>query len=73
MSGPDTSKTLYICPKCFWVCDTESKCHQHQLILACEPGEFGDERRRPVRNQFGLFVSRAPRWYLEAVGWIRTK
>jgi len=55
------------------VCETGEKCHQHQLLLECEPGEFGDERRKPVRNQFGVYVSRAPRWYLEAIGWIKAK
>lgn len=69
----NASVTLYICPKCFMVCETGEKCHQHQILLECEPGEFGDERRKPVRNQFGVYVSRAPRWYLEAIGWIKAK
>lgn len=63
--------TFYICPICFRVCDSERQCHEH-LTLPCDAGEAGDERRKPVRNQFGQYVSRAPRWYLEAVGWLHS-
>ncbi len=57
---------LYICPICFRVSETEDECHEHLMVL-CETGHPGDERRKPVSDQFGNFVSRAPRWYLEAV------
>jgi hypothetical protein len=57
---------FYICPVCFRVCETKSECHQH-LMLRCDAGQPGDERRKPVRDRFGQLVSRAPRWYLEAV------
>ena len=66
-------ETLYICPKCFQVCETEELCHQHQQMVECEPGKAGDERRKPVRDRFGHFVSQAPRWYMEAVGWLKTR
>jgi hypothetical protein len=61
---------FYICPKCFRVCETEEQCHEHKLMLECDTGDLDNERRKPVRDQFGHYVSRAPRWYLEAVGWI---
>ena len=57
---------LYICPICFRVCETEDECHEH-LMVECETGHPGDERRKPVTDQFGNLVSRAPKWYLEAV------
>ena len=63
---------IYICPKCFQVCDSEIECHQH-LMVRCIPGEPGDERRKPINDNYGQFVSRAPRWYLEAVGWVESK
>jgi len=63
----DNDSSFYICPICFRVCDTEQKCHEHQMV-ECDAGEPGDERRKPVKDRFGQFVSRAPRWYLEAVG-----
>lgn len=61
---------FFICPICFQVCETEKECHRHQMVK-CEAGRPGDERRKPIRDQHGHLVSRAPRWYLEAVGWIR--
>lgn len=68
MDGPEDA--FYICPVCFQVCDSEKECHAHRM-LACNPGEPGDERRKPVKDPFGQDASRAPRWYLEAVGRIR--
>ena len=63
----DKEQSFYICPVCFQVCDSEKECHAHRMV-ACEVGELGDERRKPVSDRFGNYVSRAPRWYLEAVG-----
>jgi hypothetical protein len=48
------------------VCETEAECHEHLMVL-CETGHPGDERRKPVSDRFGNLVSRAPRWYLEAI------
>ena len=62
----DNTQKFYICPICFRVCDTDQECHQHQMI-ECQPGHIGDERRKPITDKFGNYVSRAPRWYLEAV------
>jgi hypothetical protein len=66
---------FYICPTCFRVCETEQECHEHQMafdhqMVACNPGSLGDERRKPVNNRYGQYASRAPRWFLEALGWI---
>ena len=61
---------FYICPICFQVCETEMECHQHQMV-ACRTGDVGDARRKPVLDIHGRLVSRAPRWYMEAVGWIK--
>lgn len=63
---------FYICPVCFRTCDTEIECHDHRMV-ECEAGIPGDERRRPVADRFGNYVSRAPRWYMEAVGWIHVE
>ena len=65
----ENEKILYICPVCFQTCESETECHAHKMI-ECNLGHFGDERRKPVIDNFGNMVSRAPRWYLEAVGWI---
>jgi hypothetical protein len=39
-------------------------------MVKCDVGEPGDERRKPIVDRFGKYVSRAPRWYIEAVSWI---
>jgi hypothetical protein len=62
----DQSQVLYICPKCFRVCETESECHAHRMVR-CETGLPGDDRRKPVMDDHGRLVSRAPLWYLEAL------
>ncbi len=62
-------KVMYICPVCFQVCDSARKCHDHMMV-ECNPGEPGSDSRKPVTDRFGNMVSRAPRWYLEALGQI---
>lgn len=62
----DEKNIFYICPVCFQVCDSLQECHAHKM-LECSGGEPGDPRRLPIRDRFGNLVSRAPRWYLEAV------
>ncbi len=66
-----TVYAFYICPTCFNACETAEECHEHQM-MGCDPGEPGQERRKPVMDATGRVQTRAPRWYLEAVGWIRT-
>lgn len=68
----EEQEIFYICPICFRVCETEAECHEHVMVL-CETGHPGDERRKPVEDRFGNLVSRAPRWYLEAVSEERKK
>lgn len=62
----DQEQTLYICPICFRVCESETECHEH-MMLKCETGEPGDDKRKPLTDEFGNLVSRAPRWYIEAL------
>ena len=62
----DQREVFYLCPICFRVCESEAECHEHVMIL-CDTGHLGDERRKPIEDRDGNLVSRAPRWYLEAV------
>ena len=62
----DQEQVFYICPKCFRVCETESECHEHLMVI-CETGHPGDEKRKPVIDSDGRLVSRAQLWYLEAL------
>jgi hypothetical protein len=72
---PEEPTVFYICPICFLVFETRQQCQEHRLVTGhqvytCIPGDLGDERRKPVNNRYGQYVSRAPRWFLEALGWI---
>lgn len=60
--------TFYICPTCFEVFDTNDERHPHPLIR-CACGGLDDARRKPPMEG-GRLRSRAPQWFLEAVGWL---
>lgn len=62
----DPDQVIYICPICFRVCESETECHNHMMV-SCDTGNPGDERRKPIKDRFGNLVSRAPQWYLEAL------
>ena len=64
-----SKQILFICPNCFTVCETPKENHKHDVI-PCYVGDPGDQRRIPITDRFGSYVSRAPRWYLEARRWI---
>jgi hypothetical protein len=57
---------FHICPICFKVCETEMECHAH-MTVECNAGKAGSDFRKPLTDQYGHLVSRAPRWYLEAM------
>lgn len=61
---------LYICPVCFRTGETREECHEH-IMVECRLGKPGDDRRKPVEDPQGRIVSRAPRWFLEAIGRIK--
>ncbi len=63
----NTDCTFYLCPICFEAFECDGEHHDHRLVR-CDPGEPGDERRKPVINGSGRITSRAPRWFLEAIG-----
>ncbi len=63
-------ESFYICPYCFSICDKDIHCHDHPMVH-CIPGRWGVPARKPVSDPCGNLRSSAPRWYLEAVGWIQ--
>jgi len=63
----NTNRTFYLCPICFGAFESDGEHHGHRLIW-CDAGEPGDDRRKPVVNGSGRITSRAPRWFLEAIG-----
>ncbi|MGH2523556.1 MAG: hypothetical protein ACRDH2_13715 [Anaerolineales bacterium] len=62
----NTNRAFYLCPLCFEAFEAEGEHHNHRLVR-CDPGEPGGERRKPIVRA-GRLASRAPRWFLEAVG-----
>jgi hypothetical protein len=65
---------FYLCPICFAVCESEIACraHNHRMIW-CDPIGLTDEQRKPLMYADGRLASRAPRWFLEAVGALPTR
>lgn len=63
-----SEETIYICAICFATRESEGYCHDHRMVK-CMVGELGDERRKPAMEG-PIIKSRAPRWFLEAVGWL---
>jgi hypothetical protein len=37
-------------------------------MIACDAGDWGSERRKPILAANGELRTRAPRWFLEAIG-----
>lgn len=60
-------QAFYICPTCFEASETEKMCHG-QLMIHCTPDRLSGEKCKPVVGSDGRPLSRAPRWFLEAVG-----
>ena len=62
----NTSLVFYLCPICFYACETLDEGHEHAL-LRVDPGMPGDERRKPITDQNGHILSPAPRWFYEVL------
>jgi hypothetical protein len=59
---------FYLCPTCFDVSEKSIICHDHRMIR-CDVDTLDDRRRSPIIDTSGRVYTRAPRWFLEAVGW----
>ncbi len=59
---------FYICPTCFATNETSLECHGHPMIH-CGLLQPGDKRLKPLINKEGELKSRAPRWFLESLGY----
>ncbi len=60
-----TNLTVYICRTCHRVDQRPMTCHPGQSIK-CDTGAFGDERSRPLFDEQGRLVTRAPKWWVDA-------
>ncbi len=66
----DSNDRFYLCPICFAAFESEIACkaHIHHRAVWCDPIDLTDEQRKPLTYADGRLASRAPRWFLEAVG-----
>ncbi len=62
----DEQQAFYLCPTCFETSETFDRRHPHNMIRV-EPAGLDDEQRRPILDDEGRVMTRAPRWFLEAV------
>jgi hypothetical protein len=58
--------SFYLCPTCFYASEISDESHEHPL-LRVDPGQPGDDRRKPVTDRDGLIVCPAPYWFYEAI------
>lgn len=66
MTGASINLYFYFCPVCFDQVEPSLEQHPHRLVRVV-PGDPGSERRKPVRGARGEILSRAPRWFVEAL------
>ena len=59
---------FYICPTCFNTAEITRECHGKPMIY-CGSLQPGDERLKPLYDKEGNLKSRAPRWFLESLGY----
>jgi hypothetical protein len=57
---------LYLCETCFYASDQPGVCPDcgHELV-ECRPGTPDDPCRRPLMDQEGRLLTRAPLWWVE--------
>ena len=61
----DEDFTLYVCRTCFSVAQTPGPCPlDHGPRLRCDPGEPGNNCRKPPMDAEGRLLSRAPLWWV---------
>jgi hypothetical protein len=71
-SQSGAQEPIYVCLYCYQVCENPTSCHESPMLV-CNPGRPGSPRRKPVVDRSGRLLSRAPRWFLEATGWIESQ
>jgi hypothetical protein len=57
---------VYLCPRCFEAQSSPGNCpNDGEELLGCRPGDPDDPCRRPLMNNQGKIVARAPVWWLQ--------
>ncbi len=58
---------FYLCPKCFKLREGDVEGHEHGKMIRFDASTLTPEQRKPLFDQQGRLVTRAPRWFLQAV------
>ncbi len=58
-------RSVYICRICHRVGQNPLNCHPGNSIQ-CDVGDPGDERSKPLFDEHGHLVTRAPKWWVDA-------
>lgn len=57
---------FFLCPKCFTLREGDSEPHHHGMIRV-DASKLTEEQRKPLFDEEGKLVSRAPKWFLKAL------
>ena len=57
---------FYLCPKCFKLTEDDEEGHRHGL-MRFDAKKLSEEQRKPLFDENGRLVTRAPIWFLDAV------
>jgi hypothetical protein len=61
----DFPEVVYLCPKCLTGQEEEGLCPiDGTELVECRPGSQEDPQRRPMMDDDGHVVTRAPKWWL---------
>lgn len=76
MKKNPSARAVYICPVCHCV-SARAGIHHRRRTTKCDAGIPGDERSKPLYDESGNLISRAPLWWIDAckmsTGKIRAK
>jgi hypothetical protein len=61
----DPDCNFYICMTCFRVSESERSCHGH-IMIHCDARGQDVEKRKPLMDNDGDLLGRAPVWFIEA-------
>lgn len=60
---------LYLCPNCFNALQAEAMAEPCEVcghsLIECRPGDTDDPCRKPMMDDDGDLVTRAPMWWVE--------
>jgi hypothetical protein len=66
---PESVEIFYLCPRCMEPADEPLPCPRcGGQRVTCRPGTANDPVRKPLTTATGELRSRAPVWWLQAVG-----